>query len=289
MGKVCLILSDYCPKCLGYYFEVLTVTRIGNWLQRTLYCLKCGNVLKADELSILATSSLVNGGMEGGFREIGAPEVTIANGWEEWNTPITYWPGSLKRPESKPSTGLKHSGNFSQKQFHRYVLWRGGIQQKISVTAGEWYKFSCWAWVYCSERDDNVSKGGTFHARVGINPWGAWPHHYASVCGKEALKPYDRWVKLEVIAQAWSNEILVFTEGLAEHTVSHNDVYWDDATFEHIEFGQEPPQPEPEPDPDPQPPGECGFVNRWQEVLDNQAEILLALAEVPKHGDTVTL
>jgi len=160
------------------------------------------------------------------------------------------------------------------------VLWRGGVQQKLRVTPGKWYRFACWPWVYCSTQDNNISKGGRFHARVGVNPWGAWPTHYASVFGKEALK-YDKWVQVEVIFQAWSDEVTVFTEGLAEHTVSHNDVYWDDATFEEIDFGA---QPQPTPTP-----GECGFVDRWSEVFDNQAELLLELTRVPKKGDTVTL
>jgi hypothetical protein len=161
----------------------------------------------------------------------------------------------------------------------RYALWRGGIQQKLNVIQGEWYRFAGWVWVYCSTRDDNVSQGGTFHARVGVNPWGNWPHYYDPVCGKEAEKPYDHWAQVEVIAQAWKNEMTVFAEGLAEHTVNHNDVYWDNFTFEHISA----PDSEPEP-PDPEPPtGECDLT----QVLDNQAEIMLALANVPKRDESL--
>jgi len=131
-----------------------------------------------------------------------------------------------------------------------------------------------------------VSKGGRLHCRVGANPWGAWPVHYATVWGREVEEhQYNQWTKIEVIFQAWSHEINVFTEALAEYAVTHNDSYWDDATFELIEFGTQP-QPEPQPDPGT---GECGFVNRWAEVLDNQAEIMQELARVPKHGDIITL
>jgi len=264
---------------------------MGDYLQHVLYCLKCGRRSVANELSILATGQLRNPKFDAPYTSRDAPEIRIANGWNEWNTPRTYWVGPIKRFESEPSTFLTHSGTYSQKQHQRYALSRGGVMQKITVTPGKWYRFACWVWVYCSTRDDNVSAGGDLHARVGINPWGAWPDHYASIPGKECDKydpaeGYDKWVQIEVIAPAFGNEITVFTEALSQHTVSHNDVYWDDASFGEVDLGDAPPPVEP---PDPPPVGECGFVDRWQEVLDNQAEILQELMRVPKKGYTVTL
>jgi len=224
--------------------------------------------------------------MELGFSPRDQSNIVIANGWEEWNTNRTFWSGNMKRAESEPSTALSHSGIFSQKQHMRYTLWRGGIQQKIRVTPGQWYRFVCWAWVYCSTRDDNISAGGTFHARVGINPWGGSPQDYQSIFGKEIEKReynpqegYDRWVQVEVIAPAFGNVITVFTEGMPEHAVSHNDVYWDDATFERVEFGGTTPEPEPEP----QPGGNCDLTP----VLEKLAQALVILQDIKARTDAI--
>jgi len=231
--KRCIILADGCPHCVGgYYFEVLDVTRIGNWLKWKLNCLKCGRESEADELSALASASLLNPDFEDGFSQRGnSTEVVIANGWEPWDTPQTYWPGISKRPESKENADHAYQGTRCQGQAHRQCLWRGGLLQKISVTPGRWYEFAIMVRV--------SSTGGRLHARVGINPWGAWPNHYASVAGKEALT-HETWERVLVQTQAWSNEITVFTEGLVEFPVDFSGVWWDAATFKEIELGAVP-------------------------------------------------
>lgn len=264
--------------------------RIGNLIRRFLICLGCGQASQADELSPLATETLQNPNLEGEYTTRDRPEIRIPKDWEEWHTNRTFFPGPIKRAESEPSSRLTHSGKTGLKQHMVHVLWHGGIWQRIAVTKGEWYRFSGWVWVYASNRDGNVSEGGELHAMLGINPWGNWPDTYSTVWGKECEKwnedeGYDKWVHLEVIAQAFKSEISVCTRGLVHYTAKHNDVYWDDFKFEHVDWGSPPPEPSPEPPPA----GECGFVNKWAEVLDNQAELLQELARVPKKGDTVTL
>lgn len=263
--------------------------RSGNHIHRELKCLGCGQASEADELNIQATAELVNPDMEDGFSTRDRPEIRIANGWEEWHTNRTFFSGPIKRAEAEPSSRLTHSGAYSQKFHMVHSLWHCGLWQKITVTKGEWYRFSGWVWVYASNRDDNVSEGGELHAMLGINPWGDWPDTYSTVWGKECEKwnpdeGYDKWVQVVVEARAYRDEISVCTRGLVHYPAEHNDVYWDDFTFEQIELGDQPPPP-----PTPPATGECGFVDRWGEVLDNQAEIMQELARVPKRGDTVTL
>ena len=280
-----------CPSCGGgpWFFVVSREERVNiiNWL---LQCAGCKSKFNATEVKAMATTTLQNGNFEGGFSERGAGEVVIANGWEHWAHNSTYWNGQVKLPEWKEEKlttgrGRVHSGQSAQKQFTTYALQRAGLTQRLTVTPGQWYKFAIWCYVWSSKYDDpDTSVGGRLHCRVGANPWGAWPVHYATVWGRE-VEEYNKWVKVEVNFQAWSHEINVFTEGLAEYAVKHNDSYWDDATFEAIEFGATPPPDQPPPPVN----GECGFVNRWGEVLDNQAEILQELTRVLKHGETITL
>ena len=284
-----------CPACgAGPWFFVVSREEHMNVIDWLLQCAGCKSKFNATEIKAMATSTLQNGNFEDGFSKRGAGEVVIANGWEYWAHNSTYWNGEIKRPEWKQETrstgrGRVNSGMSAQKQFTTFALQRAGLTQRLTVTPGKWYKFAIWCYVWASKEDNaDVSKGGRLHCRVGANPWGEWPTHYATVWGKEVEEhQYDQWTKIDVVFQAWKSEVNVFTEALAEYAVKHNDSYWDDATFEEIEFGTQPP-PDPQPQPDPVA-GECGFVNRWGEVLDNQAEILQELARVPKHGDIVTL
>ena len=276
--KRCLILNDRCPHCLFYYFEVLNVTRIGNWLRYLLYCLKCKQEFVAEELSVLASKALLNPNFEDGFSQRGnSPEVVIANGWEPWDDPRTYWPGVVKRPESKGSVDHVYNGSWSQGQAHRMCLWRGGLLQKLSVIPGHWYEFSIMVRV--------SSPGGRLHARVGMNPWGAWPSHYAAVTGKEALT-HEKWERVRVIAEAWNNEITTFTEVLVEFPVNFSGVWWDAATFKEIEFGA---LPEPEPDPGPGDDYLAGVLKNQSTIMENQIALMAELDKTIKRGDTITL
>jgi hypothetical protein len=106
-----------------------------------------------------------------------------------------------------------------------------------------------WVWQWSSGQDnpDQSIGDGKCSALVGINPWGDTNVLYrTTVWGKEALQVYDQWVQIDVIAQAWSDKIVVVVRQDCEWPVKHNDGYFDDARLELADMGTAPtstPQP----------------------------------------------
>ena len=224
--------------------------------------------------------TIQNPSMEGAFPKRIDPEVKIAEGWNEWYTQKALWPGVVNRPEWGPETvnvgrGRVHSGNYAQKMFTVESLHRAGITQQVASTPGKWYKLTAWVWVWSSSQNNPDTSNGKLHARLGINPWGGGPDHYASVYGMEALE-YDKWVKLEVYAQAFGGTITLFCESMPEFTVAHNDTYWDDFALEELDSPTEPPTVEPPTGPPVA--GECLF---------DDSAIMLAVANVSEQLDQV--
>jgi hypothetical protein len=111
-----------------------------------------------------------------------------------------------------------------------------------------------------SDPDLSKSPTGKYSALVGINPWGDCRATYrTTVWGKEALQEYDRWVRVSVTAQAWSDAICVFTRGTAEWAVKHNDSYWDTLTFAEVAGPEPAPTYTPYPTYTPQPAPTCAL------------------------------
>lgn len=243
---------------------------------------------------------LLNPDFEGGFRyheNIG--ELQVANEWMPWYLETE----GLHRPEYKAETrqtgsGRVYEGDFAQKMFTTFSAHDAGLSQRVSVEPGSWYKFTGWVYVWSSKQDDpNASfEPGKYRAMLGANPWGHWATQYATIWGQEQPQDqYDRWVFLEVIFQAWHNEISLFTRGYPEWNVKHNDSYWDDLSIEEIAApGQEPPPtPGPVPPPPvPPPTGDYGqLVAAIQQMhvdgLEAHAEAHRALANVLEQEATV--
>lgn len=183
--------------------------------------------------SMASTISLDNPGFEDGFHtHDGIGELVVADQWNPW------WTG--RRPEFKPESldvgsGRVHSGFYAQKSFVTFGVHDGGMYQRISTMPGQWYEFSAYVWNWSSSLDypDESNKPGKGSSLVGINPWGSeWPLHRTTVWGQESLEQYDSWVKVSVVAQAWSDHIVVFLRGCNEWPVKHNDWYWDDVSIQ---------------------------------------------------------
>ena len=220
----------------------------------------------------MAENLLQNPGMEGDYYQFdGVGELTIAPRWRPW---FVQEPG-VHRPEFKAETvgvgsGRVHSGDKAQKQFTTFARHQGGIYQVVQVTPGEWYTFSAWAYVWSSSEDnpDESVRDGKYSALVGINPWGDERATYrTTVWGKEALNVYNQWVRVSVTAEAWSDNIVVFTHGACEYGVKHSDSYWDDCvlTLADMGGGTEPPPPPP-------PPGDVDYARIKADVADVLAE-----------------
>jgi hypothetical protein len=179
---------------------------------------------------------LANAGFEGSYSERGAAEVTVADGWNPWFKPQEA-PGINYRPEYKPEDASRfgtrriHSGNFAQKFFTTYATHTAGLWQQVSVPAGSQLTFSIWVQVWSNNEDDtNVSaKPGNYRVQVGIDPTGGTDWSSPNVVWSERVMVYDQWVQLQVSTQAKVGTATVFTAGVPEFPVKHNDSYWDDA------------------------------------------------------------
>lgn len=179
---------------------------------------------------------LANPGFEGGFyKSGGVGELEVGTGWQVWYDP------AMTRPEYKPETlttgkARVRSGAYAQKLFTTYAGHDGGVYQEMyGVVPGQWYKFSAWGYQWSSSEDNpDVSKNdGKCSVLVGINPWGdANPRARTTVWGREALQLYNQWVQVDIVAQAWSNKIVVAVRQVCEWPVKHNDAYLDDAKLE---------------------------------------------------------
>jgi hypothetical protein len=188
---------------------------------------------------------LLNPGFEAGFYESGGVgELTVADHWYPWWDPS----GDMHRPEYKAettSTGRARirTGLAAQKLFTTFSPHHAGVAQEVhDVTPGRWYTFSAWAYQWSSAHHDpdRSQDDGKCSVLVGINPWGdADPRARTTVWGREALQVYDRWTRITVTAQAWSEKITVAIAQVCAWPVCHNDAYLDDAHLELADVGPE--------------------------------------------------
>lgn len=155
------------------------------------------------------------------------------------------------------------SGNQSQKFFTTWGTHTAGIYQRVRVPAGSEVVFSIWVQIYSGERelrsggqfisdlewpkDSGDKRGpGMYRASIGIDPQGAVPGGFgappsdatvwsAPVTEFETRRTtedgieYDAWVQLQVSAIAEGEWVTVYTRGMPEFPVKHNDSFWDEA------------------------------------------------------------
>jgi hypothetical protein len=197
----------------------------------------------------LANAQLLNGPLEGPYSRRDADEVVIAHEWEPW------FDNAKTRPEFKEETrdigrGRVHTGASAQKWFTLHAVHNAGIWQRVNAVVDQWYLLCAWIYMWSSEGDDpDVSHNpGKMHPSVGINPWGHWPMHPATVWGKElGQDQYNQWTQVQVLAQAWHSEISICVRNWNEWKAKHNDIYLDDITLqpEQVAIGDPSPPPPP--------------------------------------------
>jgi hypothetical protein len=158
-----------------------------------------------------------------------------------------------------------HGGNMAQKFFTTWGTHTAGMYQRVRVPAGSQVTFSIWVQVYSGERDllsggEPISdlqwpknrhdrRGpGFYRASAGIDPTGNTPAGFgappsaATVWSEPVTEfetrrvtengvAYDAWVQLEVSAIAQGEWVTVYTRGMPEYAVKHNDSFWDDASL----------------------------------------------------------
>ena len=176
---------------------------------------------------------LVNGSFEEGFTIRGASEVEVAIGWE-----VAYLEGDhpwcrspCHRPEFKPEQQTQYvtDGQYAQRWFSTFARQFGVIWQRVPVVAGEWYRFSCDGYV--------ISEPPGGHAlMVGIQPWGADVFGRQMVWGRE-LQERDTWRRVEVVAQAWGDAIVVAVGTNNAWATRNNTAYVDSCQIERVEWG----------------------------------------------------
>jgi len=207
----------------------------------------------------------VNPGLEDGFSERGAGEVSVANGWAPfWQEGPNQEDGYNWRPEYKPEDGSRygmqriHEGYWAQKFFNTFATHHAGIYQQIDVPAGSLVTAKAWAQAWSSDEDNpEVSKGGKYSMRVGIDTNGGTDPNASSIVWSEPSTDLDTWVELTVQAKASGGRVTMFLRGDAEWRVKHNDVYWDDVCVTYVVPTPQPTaKPEPTDVPEPQPTAE---------------------------------
>jgi len=182
--------------------------------------------------------SLINPGLDKPYSvRGGAPEVMVANGW---NDPV--WRD--RRPEFKPDTVIVRHGE-SQKWFVRFDNLNAAIgQQPSGLRDGDWVRVRAWVYPWSSQRDDvtkcQSSSGsevnfGKLAARVCVNRWGADPFEepYSTDCSVQALE-CGEWNQVEVVAQVQSPNARVWLLTESRVKASHQDVWWDDVSIERV-------------------------------------------------------
>ena len=176
-----------------------------------------------------------------------------------------------------------YSGNQSQKFFTTWGTHTAGMYQRVQVPAGSKVVFTIWAQIYSGERElrsggqyisdlewpkdsDDRRGPGLYHVTAGIDPQGNVPTTFggppsdatvwsASVTEFETRRKtesgvdYDAWVQLEVSAVAQGEWVTVYTRGMPEYAVKHNDSFWDEACLVALT----PPTPTPRPTNTPSP------------------------------------
>ena len=190
---------------------------------------------------------LTNPGFEGPGRMVGGQkEVIVAEGWGPWwleDTPERRAQGYGWRPDFIPhQRGLwpqgekcgvsrVHSGASSQKIYSTYATHHAGSWQRVEVPVGEEMRFSAWALVWSSDKDDQTRsrKNGRYRVSVGINSWGDSDPTSEKIEWTPEVEVYDEWVQLAITTTARSEWVCVFTQGWAEYRVKNNNVWWDDA------------------------------------------------------------
>ncbi|MBI4771226.1 MAG: LysM peptidoglycan-binding domain-containing protein [Chloroflexi bacterium] len=201
------------------------------------------------------TNLLVNPGFEGPYSTWGGiREFQVSQGWTPWYAnpaPPGFDPATYRRPEYKNAAGFAnrvHSGCCAQQYFNTYSTHQAGLYQQVPVNKGASLRFSAYAQVWSSSKDDPTvsTSSGLVTVRVGIDPSGGTNPAAAGVIWSAPVESYDRWSLLSVGATASASTVTVFVYSSVRWAVKHNDVYWDDASLEAVAGGVTPtatPQP----------------------------------------------
>ena len=179
-----------------------------------------------------------------------------------------------------------HGGNQSQKFFTTWGTHTAGMYQRVRVPAGSRVVFSIWAQIYTGERElrsggqfisdlewpkdsDDRRGPGLYRVTAGIDPLGGVPGAFGAPPPEstvwsepvtdfetrrktESGVEYDAWVQLEVSAVAQGEWVTVYTRGMPEFAVKHNDSFWDDACLVALTPPTATPPPTDTPSPTPQ-------------------------------------
>ncbi len=174
-------------------------------------------------------------------------EAQVAPEWTPWwrNRTEADPPATFFRPEYKKADGYIYpnrvrSGAAAQQWFTFYSSHQAGMYQQVfNVTPGVRYRFTIWAQVWSSVKDnpDYSTEPAYPNLQVGIDPTGYWDPWQSTVVWSGTYAFYDTWGQLSVEAVAQKDTITVFMRSQPEFTVKHNDMYWDDAELVAVGTG----------------------------------------------------
>jgi multiple sugar transport system substrate-binding protein len=189
--------------------------------------------VRSSAAAAAAGNLLRNPGFEEGLRRTSL-SASVGQGWSPWfrhrgaNDP-GYW---LPEPEyglvaDRP--GQLRSGRQAHRWFNSWAIHDAGLYQIAAVPPDAWLRFSIWVLGWSSQGDVFGASEGVHHRWVGIDPLGGTDALDPRIVWSSAEETMDRWVRLEVTAQAAGDRATVFVRSQPEWATKHNDVIVDDA------------------------------------------------------------
>ncbi len=185
---------------------------------------------------------------------------SVGDGWTPWsvlgdatyNREVEY--KVVDRNEVPDGTYRIMTGNRSQKFFTTWGSHTAGMYQRIAVPEGSQVTFSIYVQIYTGEKEvlsngrfiSDLDQPGNYRASVGIDPSGETPSGFgappsANTIWSEPVTEQntrttdadgyaiDDWALLTITAVASGPYVTVYTRGMPEFAVKHNDSYWDEA------------------------------------------------------------
>lgn len=165
----------------------------------------------------------------------------VPTGWELWangQPPATDVNQFLPYTRSAPASWILKGG---------YVAWTAGGYQTVTVTQGQTYRFTIYAFLWaCDDLEfsctgpEGRSTDPAFNSRVkvGIDPLGGTDPNSANILWTQLADAPDAFFPQTVDAIAEAGQITVFFYTTVSHAPALRETFWDDASLVQLGEGE---------------------------------------------------
>jgi hypothetical protein len=144
----------------------------------------------------------------------------VAQGWQRWfqqtakqdEECLSGYHYQPKWAEESASSRFINSGFVAQYVGNNWDTWHAGVQQTVSVTPGETYRFTFFGQARAANEPLPAPSESNLNAnmRAGIDPNGSGNWADADVVWGPAGSPHDQWQQFTVEATATGDKVTVF-------------------------------------------------------------------------------